>query len=54
MMGPNGGDELFLDVVRGVAMRKILSIIQNGLDMTHIQYQGETLPPGISVSPGIR
>ena len=26
------------------------------LDMTHIQYQGETLPlpPGISVSPGIR
>ena len=28
----------------------------NDLDMTHIQYQGETLPPspGISVSPGIR
>ena len=26
------------------------------LDMRHIQYQGETLPlpPGISVSPGIR
>ena len=24
------------------------------VDMMHIQYQGETLPPGISVSPGIR
>ena len=23
------------------------------VDMRHIQYQGETLPPGISVSPGI-
>ena len=24
------------------------------VDMRRIQYQGETLPPGISVSPGIR
>ena len=31
-------------------------LVRLNLDMRHIQYQGETLPlpPGISVSPGIR
>ena len=30
------------------------SLVPMKVDMGHIQYQGETLPPGISVSPGIR
>ena len=43
-----------VDSLQSAESRKVDSLQSAEIDMRHIQYQGETLPTGISVSPGIR